>query len=390
MPTAQYRRARVAVTAMFFINGVGWTSLIPRFPEIKQALGLGDLAWGLVAGIGPLGGLVAGLFTAALMRRFSSKLVWLAATLAGLSLVNALTHAAHWAVFAAGLLGLAATDALADISMNAHGLRVQKGYGKTILNGLHGWWSVGAVTGGALGSLAAQVRLPLGLQGLLACALFSALALYSCTLALPGNDGQPQTEHDHAPGRGIPRRWLPRLTALGLLGAAAGLIEESAGSWSAVYLEDQFTVAPFVVGMGFVALQGSQLIGRFTGDALTGRIGPHAALLQGAAAVLVGMTVAVVFPSPATTILGFAAAGWGVATVIPNTMHAADELPGLKDGNGLTFVTWLMRVGFFVGPALIGLVADTVALRWALIVLPVTAVLLLVLSPALKPPGEEK
>ena len=33
-------------------------------------------------------------------------------------------------------------------------------------------------------------------------------------------------------------------------------------------------------------------------------------------------------------------------------MHAADELPGLRAGTGLTVLTWLMRVGFF------GLAAD--------------------------------
>lgn len=388
MPTLQYRRARIAVTLMFFINGVGWSSLIPRYPEIKRALGLGDLAWGAVAGVGPVGGLMAGLFTAALMRRFNSKTVWLTATLAAMAVVNVLTNATHWVLFAAGLICLAAMDALADISMNSHGLRVQKGYGRSILNAFHGWWSVGAVCGGALGSLAAQVALPLWSQGIIALVLVAALSFYARFLALPGKDSEPPAGDD-APGRGIPRRWIGRLAALGLLGASAGLIEESAGSWSAVYLEDQFDVAPFVVGMGFVALQGIQLVGRFTGDIITARLGPRNALVQGALAALIGMGIAVAFPTPATTILGFAAAGWGVATVIPNAMHAADELPGLKHGNGLTFVTWLMRLGFFAGPPLIGLVAQSVALRWALIVLPVTALVLLALSPALTPPRRD-
>ncbi|MDQ0620522.1 hypothetical protein [Arthrobacter globiformis] len=32
------------------------------------------------------------------------------------------------------------------------------------------------------------------------------------------------------------------------------------------------------------------------------------------------------------TILGFAAAGHGVATLVPAAMHTADELPGLRPG----------------------------------------------------------
>nr|WP_269779650.1 MFS transporter [Propioniciclava soli] len=155
-------------------------------------------------------------------------------------------------------------------------------------------------------------------------------------------------------------------------------------------MDSQFTVEPFWVGMAFVALQVAQMIGRFTGDALTNRIGARGAVTQGFIIAALGMAVAVVLPTPATTILGFACAGWGIATAIPGTMHAADELPGMLQGNGLTFVTWLMRLGFFVGPPLIGLVAQAVDLRWALIVIPAAALLGLLLTPALTLPEHEK
>ena len=36
------------------------------------------------------------------------------------------------------------------------------------------------------------------------------------------------------------------------------------------------------------------------------------------------------------TIAGFAAAGFGVATLVPAAMHAADELPGFRPGTALT------------------------------------------------------
>jgi hypothetical protein len=56
------------------------------------------------------------------------------------------------------------------------------------------------------------------------------------------------------------------------------------------------------------------------------------------------MGAALAFPSMPALIAGFAAAGFGVATLIPAAMQRADELPGLKRGTGLTAVTWLMRV----------------------------------------------
>lgn len=384
-PSREAVRARRGVTIMFWLNGVGFASLLPRYPEIKAALGLGDLGWGLAVGLGPLGGLVAALFTARLIRRFSSAQVTLVATLLGLAALSIYGNATVWPIFTAGLFAMAALDSLSDIANNAHALRVQSLYGRSILNGLHGWWSVGAVSGGVLGALAAQARMPIWLQCLLALILFGALAWYARSQFLPGPD-MAVTDDPTPLQRGVPRRWLPRLVALGLLGAAAGLIEDSGASWGAVYLDSMFAVSPFVVGMAFVALQGGQVLGRFTGDALTNRIGVRAAVTQGTVIALLGTSAAVAFPSTASTLIGFACAGWGIATAIPMAMHAANELPGMAHGNALTFVTWLMRLGFFAGPPLIGLVADAVALRWALIVLPVTALLALLLTPALTPP----
>ena len=41
------------------------------------------------------------------------------------------------------------------------------------------------------------------------------------------------------------------------------------------------------------------------------------------------MGAALAFPSVPGTIAGFAAAGFGVATLVPAAMHGADQLPGL-------------------------------------------------------------
>lgn len=79
------------------------------------------------------------------------------------------------------------------------------------------------------------------------------------------------------------------------------------------------------------------------------------------------MGLALAVPSLATTLVGFALAGLGVATLIPAVMHAADELPGLPHGVGLTVVSWLLRVGFLVSPMVVGLVADAAGLRVALL-----------------------
>ena len=94
----------------------------------------------------------------------------------------------------------------------------------------------------------------------------------------------------------------------------------------------------------------------------------------------VGMAAALAFPSVPGTIAGFAAAGLGVATAVPAAMRAADELPGLRAGTGLTILTWLMRVGFLGAPLLVGVVADAAGLRVGLLIVVVAGLSLLALG----------
>lgn len=383
-PSIAARRARWGVILLFWLNGVTFSSLLPRYPEIKQALELTDSFWGLAVGIGPLGGLAAGLATARLMRRFNSGRVAVLSQLGAILMLNVVGNAPLAGVFAVGLFVMMAFDAVTDIAMNAHGLRVQREYGRSILNSFHAWWSIGAVCGGFLGSSAAQAGVPIWLQCLVFAVVFLTLDLHANSLLLTGPDRDVQQVQVQT-SRGIPGPVLLRLVALGIMAGAAGLIEDIGATWGAIYMDREFAVVPFLAGMAFVALQGSQMIGRFTGDALVDRFGPIGSLVQGAVIGGLGLGLALTFPTPIGTIIGFACAGWGVATVIPSAMHAADELPGLPAGTGLTIVTWLLRLGFLLGPPVVGAISTATSLRIALFAGPVCAVIMLVLAPALRP-----
>ena len=44
-------RARWGVVLLFWINGVAWSSILPRFPEIKAALEASNTAFGLAVAV---------------------------------------------------------------------------------------------------------------------------------------------------------------------------------------------------------------------------------------------------------------------------------------------------------------------------------------------------
>ena len=157
------------------------------------------------------------------------------------------------------------------------------------------------------------------------------------------------------------------MTALGVLAACGAFVEDAGASWSALYLRDELAAGAATAGLGFVTLSIAMTIGRLTGDRFVDRFGQRRVVRVGGALTAVGMGVALALPSFPTTLLGFALAGLGVATLIPAVYHAADELPGLRRGVGLAVVNWLLRIGFLLSPLVIGVLADATSLRVALL-----------------------
>ena len=131
-----------------------------------------------------------------------------------------------------------------------------------------------------------------------------------------------------------------------------------------------------------------QFVGRIVGDRLVDRFGQRSVARTGGAITAVGMGLALAFPTIPGTILGFGAAGFGIATLVPSAMHAADELPGFRAGTGLTLLSWMMRLGFLLAPPVVGLIADATSLRVALLVVPLAGLTVVVLSRVLSPRPE--
>ncbi|MBW9210537.1 MFS transporter [Mumia sp. zg.B21] len=383
------RRARTAVAVLFLTNGAIFANILPRYPGIKADLDLSNASYGLAVAALPAGALVAGLAAGVLIQRLRSSRVAVVGTfLAGLaSFAIGLSPSAG--AFATGLFLLGAVDAVTDVAQNAHGLRVQRRYGRSILNSFHAVWSAGAVLGGLMGAGAVALGLSPAVHLGLSSALFTLVAIAAYPFLLRGPEADPVEQIDAAPGA-RPRRVsrsggpTPRtvlvLGALVVLGIAGTLVEDAGSTWAAVYLSDSLGAAGSIAAFGYVALVGAQFVGRLVGDRLVDRYGERAVVRVGGLVTAAGMGAALAFPSVPATIAGFAAAGFGVATVIPAAMHGADELPGFKPGTGLTLLTWLMRIGFLVSPPLVGLIADATSLRVGLLVVPLAGITLLALA----------
>lgn len=392
--TTRLRRARTGVALLFLTNGALFANLLPRYPSIKAELGLSNAQFGLAVAAFPLGALVAGLGAAALIRRFGSGTVAVAGTMLTGAGILAAGLAPSWGFLAVALLGAGAADTITDVAQNSHGLRVQRLYRRSILNSFHAVWSIGAVLGGLMGAGAIMVGLSHGAHLGISCLIFAGVAVTAHRLLLPGPE--PTTHNTHGPGHdeepATPRSkalvWA-LLMALVLIATAGALVEDAGSTWGALYLSGSLGTVASVAALGFVALTGAQFVGRLIGDRLVDRFGQRTIARTGGLIVLTGMGLALAAPTVPGTIAGFAAAGFGIATLVPAAMHTADELPGLRHGTGLTLVSWLMRLGFLCSPPLVGLIADATSVRTGLLVVPIAGILVILLASVLpsRPPA---
>ncbi len=387
-PPAQARRARIAVSTLFFVNGFTYTNAVPWLPAIKTGLGLSNAELGLAIAAMPTGAILTGMLAGPLIHRFGSGPTAVGTSLLSLGALPFIALAQNWWALAGALFVMGCADAWTDSAQNSHGLRVQRRYGRTIINTFHAVWSLAAVSGGLLGAVMAGAGVPI-LWHLGGTALvLVAVNLTVARMLLPGPEDSERADGAHGEGGRRPRvpgRAVLLLVLLGVLLMLAGGIEDSAASWGAVYMADELNAALFLAAMPFVACQAMMVVGRLLGDRVTDRFG---AVDVGRACGLLaagGVALALAVPHQATTVIGFAVMGLGVSTLFPLTLAAAGNVPGVRTGDGVTVVGWLGRAGFLAFPPAVGLIADATALGTALWVIAAAGVGAFLLAPALRP-----
>jgi fucose permease len=284
--------------------------------------------------------------------------------------------ASSWGALAATFLALGVLDSWMDVSMNAHALRVQRGMGRSIINALHGTWSIGAVVGGVAGTLAAAAGVSVAWQVGVAGALLVVASLAVRPFLLGGRDDADREAaaagEEGARGRAADRRSARgRLALLGLVVVLSAAIEDAPQSWGAVLLRDELGTGAGVAGLVFVAFQVAMTASRFAGDRLVERFGATSLVRAGGLATAAGVGVGLAVGTVPALVAGFAVAGAGTAALFPVAFHEAGGLPGVSTGHGVAVVAWMGRVGFLLAAPLVGVLGDAASLRAGLVVVPV-------------------
>ncbi|MCG5213570.1 MFS transporter [Streptosporangium sp. KLBMP 9127] len=383
-PHATLRRARIAVCFFFILLGVVSGIWAARIPAIKETLHLSDgqLSYGLLA---LAAGLVTGMRAAGrLTDRLGSPRVMVPAG-AGVALALIVPgYAPTLPALIAALFVLGLINASLDVSMNSHGVEVERAYQRPLMSSFHGMFSIGGLLGAGLGGLTAWLGIPPG-------PAFAATGIPLALLAVLARPHLlPRTAAPH-PTTGSRRRapWSSRIVFMGVV-AFAGLVGEGAANdWTAVYLQFDLGASPGAAAAGFAVFSTTMTIGRFAGDTLATRYGPVRLVRWSGLIAAAGLAGGLLSENIALATAGIGLFGLGLATIVPQVFSAAGNHDPARAGEAIAQVAMVGYTGLVLGPAIIGGAAELTGLPAALAIPAVLAAFMAASAGALRPPRQD-
>jgi MFS family permease len=366
------------VAAVFATHGASTGTFATRIPWIKAHLHLSAGSLGIALMAPAIGSSLAMPLAGRLVHaRGHRSAVRLLISLACLALALP-ALAPDLPVLTLSLLLLGACAGTADVAMNAQGVEVEQRYGRSIMSGLHGMWSVGGLAGSAVGVLAATLNWDArwhlaGMAVLLAC-----LGVLASRGLL---DVRSAPEAQAPPRFALPPRsaW-----AIGLVGFCAVFAEGASGDWSGVYLRSTAGASAGLAAASYTAFACMMALSRLFGDAAVRRLGPVRAVRIGGVVAALGGTLVVVARAPLPAIIGFALIGIGIAVVVPLCFAAAGRT-GDNPSRSIAGVATVTYTSGLVAPATIGWVAQGTSLPVAFGVVTVLTLGLVFGAPVLAP-----
>jgi MFS family permease len=398
-------RAAWAVFAVFVVAGIGMATWASRIPAVRDGLGFQADEMGLLLLTGAIGSLIALPLSGMIASRIGAGrtcVSFAALAAAGFSVATLAVEGGSPLWVRVGLFLGGMGVGIWDAAMNLEGAVVERRLGRSVMPRFHAGFSLGTVAGAGIGALAAHggVSLPLhvitvmvvDLVVVVVCVRFfeptTAHAEAPAAGAATDTQADPATAVDAGGGHSLRdtlATWRePRTLLVGLVVLAAALTEGAANDWVSLAVVDGFDAPQSTGAIGLAVFLCAMTLARLAGTSLIDRYGRVTMLRICGTAALVGVVAFALVPSLWVALVGVAIWGAGASLGFPLGMSAASDDPR-RAALRVSVVSTIGYSAFFVGPALIGFLAEHVGYRDALLVLAVPVALGLLVAGAARP-----
>ncbi|GAA3805852.1 MFS transporter [Cellulomonas soli] len=398
------RHASTAVFVVFVLNGFNFASWASRMPAIRDGLGFSPQKMGLLLLVASVGSLLALPLSGLVVERLGARrtvMSFAVLNAGGLVVASVGVAVDQVAVVALGLGLFGVGTGVWDAAMNLEGAAVEQRLGRTVMPRYHAGFSFGTMAAAGIAALVAAAHVPVVVHLPVAVTLSTIGVFLAVRAFLPAGDEHAAsgagvaaegTDTSADPSTAAPRgargalaAWRESRTLLiGLVVLAAALTEGAANDWVSLAVVDGFGTSHAVGAIGFGVFVTAMTAMRLFGTVLLDRFGRVTVLRLTAGLALVGLLVFCLVGPLWVALVGVVLWGAGAALGFPVGMSAAADDP-LRAAARVSVVSTIGYSAFLAGPPLLGLLADKIGYRNALLAIAVPIVLGLLVTNAAAP-----
>ncbi|MBL0741953.1 MFS transporter [Chryseolinea lacunae] len=365
------KRQRAFLNVFFFLSGFCFSTWASRIPTIKTFFGFNEAELGTILLFMPISSLVSLPISGWLVSRYDSRVPLVAAFCALSVALSCIGFSTTKIGLIVSLCFMAFTMRLVNISVNTQALHLQKVFNRNINGSFHGLWSTGGIAGVSFTTL--LLTLDVGIANhLLMVSVVILLATVYCYRFLLRNDKAP------AGNKLMLAKPDPFIVYLGVLVFLASICEGGMFDWSGIFFKE--VVKQEIFTLGYLNFMVFMALSRFACDRIVERMGMEKTFNMSAAFIFIGIGLAVVFPSFWPSMIGFCLVGFGSAAVIPMTYSLAATSRKYSPGMAISIIATYGIAGAFLGPPLIGYLAQAFGLKNAFIAFAIAGILLVPMS----------
>lgn len=370
---ATKRLSRIALLVQYFCMGFIFSSLLSRFPAIKELYSLSDAQLSFIPFFMSIGSLSIMPFCALFIARYGSKKVSIMGYAFILLLpLLVLMPNLFLLYLCCALYGL--SIGLTDVAINANSLIVERAYKRPILGMFHALFYVGMFTGACTSVLFL-------LNGLSVEWHFALVTVFSLLMFYINRrfflQETPPKSMDTSFKLMLPKGLLLLIAFIALCGR---IIEGGISDWSTVYMNDIVKLTAVYAPLGLAAYSAFMSFGRFFGDRVRAAYGDVQVLLGSCILTAIGLLVMISVPHVVVAIAGLFLCGLGLSCLVPIIYSLAGKQNKVSPGVGLAMVNTISGTGFLFGPSIIGFIADQYSLRVSFVYVFMLAVIMAVLT----------
>ena len=355
-----FGKARLAISFVFFTNGMGFASVAPHLPWLQNRFQLSESDMGLLLLCHGIGAVSMMLVAGRVIQTFGSRLPVIVGGCLFILLLPVIFWLDQILIIILILIIAGAGIGTMDVAMNAQAVTVENGLDRPIMSSFHGLWSLGAMTGGASATFALSFGFS-PLQQVTISSMILAIILGVCSFSM-----LPSKQEEKGEKTPLLVRPSGKALSLGLLCLLGMVAEGTAVDWSAIYSSSVLGSTSSQAALTFTIFTMTMMIGRLTGDWVIQKVGRTQLVRYTAIFGTVGFSFGLVWGTTLSAWIGFACLGFGLANIVPIMFGAASRIEGVSAGTGIAGVATLGYCGFLLGPPTIGFLAELMGLKGAL------------------------